>query len=82
MQIITVPVTSSDMMLSREAALYLVTRAPRPCFPRSCANIADAASSSGPLPARHRTGAAPCHGAESADLCGPPSGAALLGMPR
>ena len=47
------------------------------------ANMADAASSSGPLPARHRTGAGPRHsGARSAAAGASPLGAAGCGTKR
>src|ERR1700722_13211971 len=57
MQTMVIPDTSSEATVSREAASYGTMRAPRPCLPSNWASMADAASSSGPLPARQRTGA-------------------------
>jgi hypothetical protein len=78
-----IPDTSSEATVSREAASYGTMRAPRPCLPSNWASMADAASSSGPLPARQRTGASVRHvGANSSRSRSSQSGGGVFDISR
>src|ERR1700730_11479717 len=83
MQTIVTSDTSSEAIASREDASCGAVRAPSPCLPSNWASMADAASSSGPLPARQRTEASGRNrGASVSCSRAEPSGGGTFGRSR